>query len=249
MTYLPGTTGDDRLIGSESDDVLDSLAGNDTLSGGNGNDTYRITGTGTKYIDDVVGVDTLDASGAASGATIDLTPGGNTTRIDGSTVILARPASTGPIDVFLLQDLSGSYGDDIATLRGLVPDLVSSLQSGGRDVAFGVGAFIDKPVSPFGVTGDYVYQTSLALTTDGSAFQTAVNGLTIGNGFDAPEAQIEALLQVAQRAATSEVGFRTGSLRTVVIATDAPYHHAGDGATAGITTPNNGDGVVDSGED
>jgi Ca2+-binding RTX toxin-like protein len=83
------------------------------------------------------------------------------------------------------------------------------------------------------------------LTTDVAALTTAYTGMTIQNGADGPEAQIEALMQLALHAAA--VGFRADAARFVVLFTDAPFHVAGDGAAAGITTPNNGDGVMDGG--
>src|SRR6185436_10539410 len=48
-------------------------------------------------------------------------------------------------------------------------------------------------------------------------------------------------MQTALR--TSEVGYQPGSVRVVVLMTDAAYHVAGDGATGSppITTPNNAD--------
>ena len=47
---------------------------------------------------------------------------------------------------------------------------------------------------------------------------------------DAPESQIEALMQLALHAA--DVGYRADSARFVVLFTDAPFHVAGDGAAA-----------------
>ena len=48
---------------------------------------------------------------------------------------------------------------------------------------------------PFGSTGDFVYQTNLALTFSQPDLQTTYNGLTASGGNDTPEAQIEALMQ------------------------------------------------------
>ncbi|MCB1434263.1 MAG: hypothetical protein KDK75_17680, partial [Alphaproteobacteria bacterium] len=81
------------------------------------------------------------------------------------------------------------------------------------------------------------------LTSVAADLTATYNAMTTLNGLDAPEAQIEALMQLALR--TSEVGFRADSARFVVLFTDAPFHVAGDGAAAGITTPNNGDAILD----
>ena len=69
------------------------------------------------------------------------------------------------------------------------------------------------------------------------------DSLGVRYGNDTPEAQLEALLQIALR--SSEIGFRPKARRVVVLFTDASYHVAGDGAAAGITTPNNLDSVLD----
>lgn len=162
------------------------------------------------------------------------------------TVQAPRETKPLPLDVFLLQDLSGSFEEDLPIVRDLVPNLVNGLKEFQVEPRFGIGPFIDKPIGEFGITGDFVYQTALPLTTDTAALQSAIGSLSTseGVGEDDPEAQLEALLQTAKRA-SSEIGYRSGARRVVVVATDAPYHQAGDGAEAGITTPNNLDGILD----
>ena len=153
-----------------------------------------------------------------------------------------------PLDVFLLQDLSGSFDDDLPTVRRLVPNLVSALQKRQPDSTFGVASFTDKPIAPFGISGDYVYRLNQQQTTDATAIQSTVNNLTVRDGsggeFDGPEAQLEGLLQTALRS-QSEIGFRDSARRVVVVATDAEFHQAGDGRKAGITKPNNLDTILD----
>ncbi|MEO1373287.1 MAG: S8 family serine peptidase [Cyanobacteria bacterium J06635_10] len=205
------------------------------------------------------------------------------------------------LDFVLLQDLSGSFRDDVSTLQTLTPNLVSSVLSVDPSTTFGVASFVDKPIPPFGSrslvpsvlsdtldttfeetsfvdqpispipptpptppvlpispvtpvtpilpippfggSSDYVYQTDLALTTDTNLFQTTVDNLVTLSGGDSPESQLEALMQVALR--ETEVGYRPGSRRVVLLTTDNTYHIAGDGSAAGITTPNNGDNILD----
>ncbi|MEB3117169.1 MAG: PEP-CTERM sorting domain-containing protein [Limnothrix sp.] len=153
------------------------------------------------------------------------------------------------LDVFLLNDLSGSFGDDLPNVRASVPGLLSGLSSISSSVRFGLGSFVDKPIAPFGWadTADYVYNTDLALGSDGSALQTAVNGLAIRFGSDEPESQLEALFQVALRS-KSEIGFRDSAFKAVILQTDASYHKAGDGTSVGLI-PNNGDANIDANED
>lgn len=160
-----------------------------------------------------------------------------------------------PLDVFLLQDLSLSFEEDLPVLKRLVPNLLDDLRKIKPDAKFGVGSFIDKPVRPFGDPNNaYVYQLDQPLTNDKEVVRSTVNNLqTISKGGDLPEAQLEALLQVATRTIqTNPIGFRNNARRVVVVSTDAIYQEAGNGAKAEprpITKPNNGDSVIDPDED
>ncbi|MBK1991005.1 hypothetical protein A0J48_026475, partial [Sphaerospermopsis aphanizomenoides BCCUSP55] len=231
---------------------------------------YSIAGTAasTDYTGATPGTGkTITFAAGSSTATLVIDPTGDTIGEFNETVALTLATGTGytvgtttavtgtitnddalfssSFDLVLLQDLSGSFSDDIATVQTLVPSLITGVNSLQPNTPIGISSFIDKPISPFGGSSftDYVYQTHQALTTDSSLIQTIYNGLNIGDGNDFPEAQLEALLQVAVR--PTEIGFRTGTKRVVVLFTDAAYHVAGDGAAAGITTPNNLDAILD----
>jgi Ca2+-binding RTX toxin-like protein len=216
---LNGGGGNDQLIGEAGNDRLVDMLGDDTMNGGAGDDTYVVAGSsGSIMIEDALGVDTLDASGAAGGVSIDLTPG-STSNIDGRMVTLAAGGVVdAPLDVLFLQDCSGSFGDDVASVKALVPQVGAALSSIQTDNRFGLASFIDKD--------SYVYRTDLALTSSQAALTSALGKLVIGDGGDTPEAQLEALLHAATHA--NEVGFRSGSFRTAIVMTDANYHVAGD---------------------
>lgn len=153
------------------------------------------------------------------------------------------PFQTTALDVFLLNDVSGSFYDDLPNVSSAVPSLVTGLSGIVDDVQFGLGSFSDKQIAPFGGLGDtnddgvydtlfpdYAYRTDLALTSDAAALQTAVDGLNAIWGLDFPESQLEALLQVALRS-DSELGFRDDAFKTVVLQTDASFHYAGETRT------------------
>ena len=131
----------------------------------------------------------------------------------------------------MVQDLSGSFWDDLPNVKEQLPTLIEGMTA-EYDAAFGVGSFVDKPISPFGWagSGDYVYKTDQAISTDAATVVEAMDGLRTYSGYDYPEAQLEALVQVALRG--EEIGFRDGSQKFVVIQTDAIYHKAGDFAGA-----------------
>lgn len=140
------------------------------------------------------------------------------------------------LDMLLMQDLSGSFGDDLRVMNDLAPALFDAIQDGSRGAVLGVASYVDRD--------RYLYRTDQALTDDKDTFVSAVRGLSASGGGDFPESQLVGLLQAAQR--TEEVGWREESKRTIVLTTDAAYHEAGDcpGCVA-----NNGDAVMDPNED
>jgi hypothetical protein len=186
----------------------------------------------------------VDKKGGLDPDVVDVTivPGDDVT-VDITATVTKNSSTKQPLDLVFLADLSGSYRDDLPVLRDLVPKIVSSVRDIQPNSQFGLASFIDKPKSPFGGARDFVYQTEEAVTKSRTDFQEAMDGLKIGSGNDGPEAQLEGLMQVALR--EKEVGYRKNSRRVVVLSTDANYHEAGDGKTAGIRTPNNGDDVLD----
>ncbi|HEX8108034.1 MAG TPA: hypothetical protein VF516_09920, partial [Kofleriaceae bacterium] len=115
------------------------------------------------------------------------------------------------------------------------------------DARLGLASFIDKPLSRLGGSGDYVYQVAAGgqITNSHTTFVNAIQGLVLGWGDDAPQSQLESLMQLANHAA--DLGYRSGSQRFVVMMTDAEFHKPGD-CTA-CTHANNGDGIIDPLED
>ena len=239
---LDGGLGDDTELGGSGDDVLVSRSGRDTLSGSSGDDRYVLKG-GSAHVEDFLGHDTIDASEASGDSYIDLS-GHDHSTVEGQDCDIGVGGSTASkLDLQFLQDLTGSFADDIATVRGLVPQIVTAVQAVQPASRFGVSTFRDKAIGSFGGFGDWVYEQTLALGATPTVLADAYGAMVANGGADGPEAQIEALMQLSLRAST--VGFGLNAARFVVLFTDAPFHQAGDGAAAGITTPNNGDAVLD----
>ena len=240
---LDGGDGDDVEIGGDGDDRLISSSGHDTLAGGAGDDVYVLSG-GSAHIEDFLGHDTVDASDASGDSHIDLS-GETQTEVEGQLCDFGTGGTiTGSLNVQFLQDLTGSFADDITTVRSLVPQIVTALQSVQADAAFGVSTFRDKAIGSFGSAGDWVYRTENAIGITPAALTAAYSAMVAGGGNDLPESQLEALMQLGLRAG-GEVGFQTNAARIVVLFTDASFHVAGDGAAAGILTANNGDAILD----
>lgn len=155
-----------------------------------------------------------------------------------------------PVDIVLLEDLSGSFSDDLPIIKAVAPDIWSSLTSVSDSVQIGVASFVDKPFAPYGASTDYVFTVNQALTADETTFVDAVDALGIYNGADYSEAQLEALLHIAVQ--VENVGWRNDedAVRYVIMSTDATYHEGPECVTTGLCdAPNNGDDVVDATED
>ena len=71
-----------------------------------------------------------------------------------------------PLKVVFAQDLSGSFSDDIANVRTIVPEIISEIRSYDAAAELAITSFIDKPISPFGSPSDYAYNTDIALTSN-----------------------------------------------------------------------------------
>ncbi|WP_120497921.1 DUF5801 repeats-in-toxin domain-containing protein [Kiloniella sp. EL199] len=145
----------------------------------------------------------------------------------------------GLVDLYLLQDLSGSFSDDVPNVQQAIADLIGKIKNGdfSADVHLGAGSFIDKAIGGLGRDGDYVYKNAQDVSADLDAVKAAVDAFTLGSGGDGPEAQIEALFNLAKNAA--DLGFREGATKYVVLTTDADFHKAGDALRLG---KNDGDG-------
>ncbi|WP_270933141.1 beta strand repeat-containing protein [Falsiroseomonas oryzae] len=237
---LDGAEGDDVELGGDGDDLLICDSGRDTLSGGSGDDRFEIRG-GSAHVEDFLGHDTVDASDASGDSSIDLSGEGQST-VGGQICDFGQGGSAaGPLDLQFLQDLTGSFIDDLPMVKSLVPQIVAALQAVQPDSAYGVSSFRDKAYGAFGAPGDWVYRQESGLSKDTASLTAAYTAMVANNGADAPEAQIEALMQLSLHVA--DAGFRTNSARFVVLFSDAPFHVAGDAPAA--WADNDGDGVMD----
>ncbi|WP_194842541.1 S8 family serine peptidase [Endozoicomonas sp. OPT23] len=174
------------------------------------------------------------------------------------------------VDIMFTVDVSGSYSDDIETFRDKANSLVEAFSNSGTNVSMGITSFSDFPQAPYGagpyVPGepeeseeppeagpsiveslsessyDYEFRLDLPLTSDSSQVSDTLDALTIKNGNDFPESQLEALYQTALPA----TGWRLGALPVIFLATDAEFHdsdidskYPGTGRSKVVTTLKN----------
>ncbi|WP_159460314.1 VWA domain-containing protein [Tistlia consotensis] len=155
----------------------------------------------------------------------------------------ALVGDSGAIDLYFLQDLSASFRDDLPNVKSMIDDLISRREAGelGRNVAIGLGAFIDKPLpGDSAARNDYVFRSFARLGASADELRKAAAGLQVGyGGTTAGEAQYEAIIEML--GAGAAVGFRPAAKRYVVLVTDAVALVAGDWPDA----PAPEDGIAD----
>jgi hypothetical protein len=157
------------------------------------------------------------------------------------------PAFLQVVDVMFVIDASASMRDEIATVRERLTDLVvPGIRDAIPDAAFGIAFFGEFPVLPHArpESGVRPYELRSPITTDldrvGAAF---VDVPTWGN-LDDPEADIEALFQVATGrglppfieasfgcpgGGVGAACFRSEAFRVIMLVTDAPMHNGPPG--------------------
>jgi len=121
------------------------------------------------------------------------------------------------LDVFISMDTTGSMGGPITNLQNsLNTEVIPGIQASIETTWFGVAAWMDFPISPFGTPGcfsgmgtpydtDQPFILLQSMTASAGDAQTAVTALANGGGFgspigcgsDGPESMIESLYQIA----------------------------------------------------
>jgi hypothetical protein len=158
-------------------------------------------------------------------------------------------------DVFFNADTTGSMDGEISNLQSSLDEIViPAITSAADDVWFGVGAYEDFPVAPFGEPDCYYgaldgpdqpFELFSEMSPDKAVTQAAVGqlaiaGNAIGCGNDTPESAIEAMYQIATGEGLAEpaptnvpanssgiggVGFREDAVPVIVNITDAVSHY------------------------
>ncbi|HET6816775.1 MAG TPA: hypothetical protein VFH66_06065 [Mycobacteriales bacterium] len=152
---------------------------------------------------------------------------------------LLLPRTPSPVDVMFLVDTTDSMQATIDGLRQDLAIIVNDVADTGLDARFGVAEFRDYAPNVedmgAGEIGDKPYTLRRKIGLDDATLQAALNKLKAGGGGDPPEADLTALLQsttgqgqIAGKKVVvpvgQDAGYRTGSLRLAVLATDAPFH-------------------------
>ncbi len=175
---------------------------------------------------------------------VDLLPGAST-QVEKT---VTTPEYPPVLDLLLLEDETGSFGDDITTMKGTATDYTDGkaaaiwdgITAEVTDFQGGVAGFRDFAQNGWGSTDDWVYRLNADLTGDKTTWLAGIGILSALAGADTPEAQLAALKTGANGHpwdsdgdGTDDTGpapsWRTEATRVIMLVTDAPYHYPGDG--------------------
>jgi FHA domain/von Willebrand factor type A domain len=126
-----------------------------------------------------------------------------------------------PVDIVFVLDVTESMQPYIDAVKANVIEFAQDLQSNSRDYRLGLVTFEDYVVSS---TSDCNCAYRDSFTSDVKQFTDWVGTLSAGGGGDIPEDQLDALAYAAK------FPFRPEAEGIIIIVTDAPPHHDGDGS-------------------
>ena len=126
-----------------------------------------------------------------------------------------------PVDIVFVLDVTESMQPYIDAVKQNVISFAQDLQSNSRDYRLGLVTFEDYVVSAY-PDCNCPYRNSF--TSDVKQFTDWVGTLHAGGGGDIPEDQLDALAYAAK------FPFRPEAEGIIIIVTDAPPHHDGDGS-------------------
>jgi hypothetical protein len=128
-----------------------------------------------------------------------------------------------PVDIVFVLDVTESMQPYIDAVKQNIIQFAQDLAANNRDYRLGLVTFEDYVVSKY---PDCNCEYRNTMTSDVQKFTGWVGTLHAGGGGDIPEDQLDAL------AYASSFPFRPEAQAIVIIVTDAPPHHDGDGSGA-----------------
>jgi hypothetical protein len=126
-----------------------------------------------------------------------------------------------PVDIVFVMDITESMQPYIDAVKQNIINFAQDLASNNRDYRLGLVTFEDYVVSKY---PDCNCEYRQQMTSDVQKFISWVGTLHAGGGGDIPEDQLDAL------AYATTFPFRPDAQGIIIIVTDAPPHHDGDGS-------------------
>ena len=133
-----------------------------------------------------------------------------------------------PVDIVFVLDVTESMQPYIDAVKQNVIQFAQDLSANNRDYRLGLVTFEDYVVSKY-PDCNCAYRNSF--TSDVHQFTDWVSSLHAGGGGDIPEDQLDALAYAAS------FPFRPKAEGIIIIVTDAPPHHKGDGLSLHAARP------------
>ncbi|MGA6162541.1 Calx-beta domain-containing protein [Amycolatopsis magusensis] len=154
--------------------------------------------------------------------TVDVTlPAGESTTITKNVTTAAVPPNP---DLVLLADTTGSMGGAIANVRANAGTITGDVLAAQPSAQFGVAEYKD-------FTDSVPFKVNQGITGDTAAVQAGINQWIASGGGDIPEADLNALYELA----TGAVTFRPDGTRIIAWFGDAPSHDPSGGHTLAQT--------------
>ncbi|UMP05380.1 Calx-beta domain-containing protein [Amycolatopsis sp. EV170708-02-1] len=155
-------------------------------------------------------------------ATVDLTlDAGQSKTVTKNVTTSAVPPNP---DLVLLADTTGSMGGPIGNVRSNASAITGDVLAAQPTAQFGVAEYKD-------FTDSVPFKVNQGITGDTNAVQAGINQWVAAGGGDTPEANLNALYQLA----TGAVAFRPDGTRIIAWFGDAPSHDPSGGHTLAQT--------------
>jgi hypothetical protein len=158
-----------------------------------GLDPYDADTDGDGYTDgaeETAGTDPLDSSSVIEGLYVTV-PERTTVEQDFEFTLSIQRG-----DIAFLLDTTCSMTATLSGVSGEFGRIVTALSSALPDAQYGVAHFDDYPYTGMGVQGaDLPFELVQQITSNTSAVQSALSGLSLDNGGDGPESSMEGLYQ------------------------------------------------------
>ncbi|MDX6599400.1 MAG: hypothetical protein QOE87_3287, partial [Gaiellales bacterium] len=127
-------------------------------------------------------------------------------------------------------DTTGSMGAAIGQAQSQASSLVTAVAAAIGDARFAVVDFKDFPCD-----GTSAYQVRQSMTANTTDIATAINAMSATGGCDAPEAYNTVFHNSSTEPGATEIGWRTGTRKFVIVIGDAEPHGAGTDGFTGCT--------------
>jgi hypothetical protein len=144
-----------------------------------------------------------------------------------TSAVVSVPAVPAKADIEIAIDTTGSMGPAIAQAQAQASSLVTAVAGAISDVQFAVVDFKDVgcDATP--------YQVRQAMTSNTTDIQTALSAMSAGGGCDSPEAYNTVFHNSSTEPGATDIGWRAGTRKFVVVIGDAEPHGAGTDGFAG----------------